>query len=354
MNSAANGALVASNALGVYIHIPFCEKKCDYCDFYSITDTSIAESYTLAVLKEIDSYNLAEVDTLYIGGGTPLMLGAENLVKIISKIDARGEVTVEVNPCSTIKDDISALFAAGVNRLSVGVQSFCDTELSRLSRRHSGADAAATINTAYEVGFRKISADLILGLGTREELDRSLAAIDSLPLTHISAYILKTEPNTPFYEKGVFANEDKTADDYLYVCSRLEDMGYPQYEISNFGVPSVHNLKYWHRDEYLGIGCAAHSFYGGKEFFHERDIHGYISTPTETSYSAADSNPEFTRFMLRLRLREWNKIPNGAHELTKKLLQERLAEVKNDEFMLTAKGMLVQSLILDKFREFFD
>ena len=345
---------VASDALGVYVHIPFCEKKCDYCDFYSITDISLAESYTHAVLKELDGYNLSKVDTLYIGGGTPLMLGADNLVQIISKINARSEVTVEVNPCSTIKDDLSALFAAGVNRLSVGVQSFCDTELSRLSRRHSGTDAAATINAAYEVGFRNISADLILGLGSRKELDRSLAAIDELPITHISAYILKTEPNTPFFEKGVFANEDKTANDYLYVCSRLEDMGYPQYEISNFGVPSAHNQKYWHREEYLGIGCAAHSFYGGKEFFHEHDICEYIANPTRFSYSVADSNPAFTRFMLRTRLREWCEIPHEAHELTKKLLQEKLAEVKNDEFMLTAKGMLVQSLILDKFREFFD
>ena len=341
-------------SLGLYVHIPFCEKKCDYCDFYSVTDTSLADSYTEAVLRELDSYNLKAVDTLYIGGGTPLVLGASNLVKIIERIDARGEITVEVNPCSTIENDLKTLFSAGVNRLSVGVQSFCDAELSRLSRRHSGREASDTIRLAYEVGFRNISADLILGLGTREELDRSLTAVGSLPLSHISTYILKTEPNTPFFEKGVFANEDETADDYLYVCKRLEEMGYPQYEISNFGLPSEHNLKYWHRDEYLGIGCAAHSFFGGKEFFHARDINAYIADPLKVEYAAYDTSPEFTRFMLGLRLREWSEIPVGAEPLTKKLLQENLAEVKRSKFRLTSKGMLVQSLILDKFREFFD
>ena len=341
-------------SLGLYVHIPFCEKKCDYCDFYSLTDSSLADSYTEAVLRELDSYNLKAVDTLYIGGGTPLVLGASNLVKIIDRVDACGEITVEVNPCSTIENDLKSLFTAGVNRLSVGVQSFSDTELARLSRRHSGQEASDTIRLAYEVGFRNISADLILGLGTKEELDHSLSVVRALPLSHISAYILKTEPNTPFFEKGVFANEDKTADDYLYVRKRLEALGYPQYEISNFGVPSKHNLKYWHREEYLGIGCAAHSFFGGKEFFHVRDILAYIADPLKVEYAAPDNAPEFTQFMLGLRLREWSEVPDGSLNLIKKLLQENLAEVKRSNFRLTAEGMLVQSLILDKFRDFFD
>ena len=350
---------VASNGLGVYVHIPFCESKCGYCDFYSITDRSLADNYTRAVTRELDSYGLGGVETLYVGGGTPLVLGINNLLKILDKIDVSGEVTIEVNPCSTIESDLKALFNAGVNRLSVGVQSFCDIELSHLSRRHSGIDAINTINTAYDAGFRNISADLILGLGTRDELDNSLTAIEMLPLTHISAYILKTEINTPFYEKGVFISEDKAADDYSYVCERLNKMSYPQYEISNFGLPSEHNLKYWHREEYLGIGCAAHSFCGaahpglGKEFYHTRDIDGYIANPSKVKFAPQDKFPAFTRFILSTRLREWHEIPPGSEEFVKKLLQEELAEVKNAKFMLTPKGMLVQSLILDKFRRFY-
>ncbi|MBQ5890582.1 MAG: radical SAM family heme chaperone HemW [Clostridia bacterium] len=300
--------------VGLYIHIPFCVKKCDYCDFYSVVgDDMLMDAYTSAVISAINEYRGQFVaDTVYFGGGTPSVLGGRRISQILDAakefITPHAEITVEVNPGDNLAEFFPLCADSGVNRVSIGLQSANDNELKNLTRRHTSLDVADAVKLARLSGIDNISLDLMLATEgqTEETIARSIDFCAELHANHISAYMLKIEENTPFYDKKGDMNipdEDRAAEMYLFACNRLENRGYKQYEISNFAKPgchSRHNLKYWNMDEYVGIGPSAHSFFDGKRFFYERDIHAFIKGNEPTFDTIGGDFEEYA--MLRLRL----------------------------------------------------
>ena len=344
-----------SNTAGLYIHIPFCRRKCLYCDFYSVPlEDILAERYAETVVRNIRAYG-GKFDTVYFGGGTPVLL-ADKLGKMLSVADIAygAEITAECNPCEMTSDALELLKNAGINRISVGVQSFDDNELKALGRRHDAETAERAILIAREAGFDNISADLMLGIPqqTPESLARTLDKLCSLPITHISAYMLKIEPSTPFgTNTPETPDEDSTADMYLQAVKRLAESGFAQYEISNFskdGCECAHNLKYWRREEYLGIGPAAHSFYGGRRFEVARDIEEFLSSPRQLEITNDISPDEYEeRVMLGLRLSEG--IPEELYKPLLKglaLVPRNYYRLENGRLSLTAEGFLVSNEII--------
>ena len=361
------------NNIGLYIHIPFCLGKCGYCDFYS-TGGSAAQydEYTNALLKRIsfsgERFSRC-ADTVYIGGGTPTLLGGKRLSDILHCakrsffVPSDAEITVEANPADDLYDTLASVAAAGVNRLSVGVQSSNEVELGLLGRRHRNGDVLRTVREAREVGIGNISLDLMLGIPsqTTKSLGESIDFLLSLSPEHISAYMLKIEPGTPFFDRRDsldIPDPDRVADMYLYAADRLECAGYRQYEISNFSKPgyeSRHNLKYWRGDEYLGIGPAAHSFVDGKRFFYPRSTQDFIDGKDPVPDGAGGSAEEYIMLSLRLsegiNLSELKKkygvLPTERYiELVKRLIGCRYAKETADGFSLTPRGMLLQSEIV--------
>lgn len=341
--------------VGLYIHVPFCRKKCPYCDFYSVGfREELAAQYADAILRNIRRYN-ERYDTVYFGGGTPILL-ARDIPRILAEVHRtpNAEITVECNPCEMDKETLEVLFNAGVNRLSVGVQSASNRELKALGRTHNFEQARRAILTACEVGFCDISADIMLAIPeqTRESLAYTIGELGKLPIKHISAYMLKIEPNTVFGKKPpLLPDEDETASLYLEVVRSLAENGFIQYEISSFarhGMTSRHNLKYWRREEYIGIGAAAHSFYGGKRFAVPRDLRGFIESehqPEEVTDASPDELEE--RIMLGLRLTEgipkplWERAQGGLSRIP-----ERYYKIENGRLSLTPEGFLVSNEII--------
>ena len=281
--------------LGVYIHVPFCRQKCAYCDFYSNSckDEGLIDQYCEAVKRHFGDYfrpgSPFDVDTVYFGGGTPSLLGAKRLCKLldslrdVASVTKTAEITVECNPESTDAKMLKKLRKAGFNRLSFGVQSGDDGELAALGRLHDFAGARRAVEEAQAAGFDNISLDLMYGLPgqTMERWKDSVEKIIALKPQHISAYALKLEEGTPLYERHpVLPEDDVQADMYLYAVKRLAEAGFAQYEISNFAQPgdrSRHNSRYWDLSQYLGFGPAAHSFFGGRRFSFAADTKQYIA-----------------------------------------------------------------------------
>lgn len=282
--------------LGLYIHVPFCKQKCIYCDFYSLPhQESRMDDYTAAVcahLTETAPFAAGHmVDTVYFGGGTPSYLGPARLGKILKTIHKKyrvakdAEITLEANPDSAGDwKALRALRRAGVNRVSLGMQSACDEELARIGRVHTQAQTAAAVEAVRRAGIKNLSLDLIYGLPEQslERWQENLSAAVALGPEHLSCYGLKVEEGTPLFrqrEAFTLPGDDAQADMYLYTVEFLEQMGYGQYEISNFaraGKESRHNLKYWNLDEYAGFGPGAHSDFGGVRYAYARDLDGYI------------------------------------------------------------------------------
>lgn len=282
--------------LGLYIHVPFCKQKCIYCDFYSLPhQESRMDDYTAAVcahLTETAPFAAGHmVDTVYFGGGTPSYLGPARLGKILKTIHKKyrvakdAEITLEANPDSAGDwKALRALRRAGVNRVSLGMQSACDEELARIGRVHTQAQTAAAVEAVRRAGIKNLSLDLIYGLPEQslERWQENLSAAVALGPEHLSCYGLKVEEGTPLFrqrEAFTLPGDDAQADMYLYTVEFLEQMGYAQYEISNFaraGKESRHNLKYWNLDEYAGFGPGAHSDFGGVRYAYARDLDGYI------------------------------------------------------------------------------
>lgn len=280
--------------LGVYLHIPFCRSKCAYCDFCSTArwDERLLDEYLAALTRQLEEFFLPggdyPVDTVYIGGGTPSVFGGKRLAALLKtlkkrvRLDHYAEITVEVNPESVDKPLLLALKKAGVNRISMGVQSADDGQLRRIGRIHDFAAAQRAAELIRQYCTENLSVDLMFGLPGQdlESCLRSVDALCALQPKHISCYALKLEEGTPlFLENPPRADDDLQADMYLALTRRLEEMGYQQYEISNYARPgfrSRHNSKYWDLSEYLGFGCAAHSFYNGKRFYYTSDIAAYL------------------------------------------------------------------------------
>ncbi|MDE6728711.1 MAG: radical SAM family heme chaperone HemW [Oscillospiraceae bacterium] len=341
--------------IGLYIHVPFCRKKCPYCDFYSVGyREELAEQYADAVIRNLRYYN-EEYDTVYFGGGTPILM-ARHIPRILAEVrrSRSAEVTMECNPLEMDAKTLEILHGCVVNRLSVGVQSAVDTELRALGRTHTFEQARQAILTAHKIGFNDISADLMLGVPCQDlsSLTYTVCKLRDLPITHVSAYMLKIEPNTVFGKNPpALPDEDETAKLYLAAVHELKAIGFKQYEISNFArgkMTSEHNLKYWRREEYLGIGAAAHSFYKGKRFAVKRDLREFIASEHQIEVITDDAPDELEeRIMLGLRISEgiskelWERVKGGLP-----LIPKQYYKIENDRLSLTAEGFLVSNEII--------
>ena len=359
------------STLGIYIHVPFCGKKCAYCDFYSVNWTKTqSDDYVRAVLRNIRQYgeSSTKVDTVYFGGGTPSLLSSVQLESMINEIDrsfsldGNAEITLEANPCTLTPDKLRDIRSTGINRLSVGVQSMIDDELKVLGRVHTAERAERAVFDAAGAGFENISCDLMIALPDqkKESLQYSVDKLTALPIQHISAYILKTENGTAFDCEDIrrrLPDEDDAAELYLEMVRLLEERGFMQYEVSNFaksGYESRHNCRYWKCQDYLGIGPAAHSCYKGRRFAVERDIADFIASEVQ-NVIVTDENPcGFEEFaMLRLRLKEGlhlGDVPEQREAIEKKLpplIKEGYAETDGERVWLTAKGFLMSNSVIE-------
>lgn len=277
---------------GLYIHVPFCHSKCAYCDFYSMPAPQLADRYIDAAIAEFGRRRseISEAfSTIYLGGGTPSILTPQQLHRLIAAMPVSGvtEFTIEVNPEDVNGKTAEAWLSAGINRVSMGVQSFSDTELRAIGRRHSAADAVEAINTLKSSGFASISCDLIYGLPeqTPESWAASLSRMLGFGLQHLSAYCLSYEPGTVLTARVRNGRLSPTDDDtlrdmYDTLCRMAAEAGYEHYEISNFAIPgnrAVHNSSYWNSTPYLGIGPGAHSFDGKLRRVNPSNLKAYIS-----------------------------------------------------------------------------
>ena len=313
--------------LGIYIHIPFCRSKCDYCDFYSLAGREKEmDRYQKALLAHMrETAPLAQgigVDSIYFGGGTPSYYGAKRIRELLThlhklfQVDRDAEVTVECNPDSTDYKLLHTLRKAGVNRISLGMQSADGEELQRIHRIHTPHQTDQAVEAARKAKFANVSLDLIYGL-PGQTMDSWKATVEhalSLIPQHLSCYGLKVEEGTPLArrvaEGEVLPDEDQQADLYLWTVGRLERAGLPQYEISNFAKPgyeSRHNLRYWLTRPYIGFGPGAHSDFGGRRYSFVRDLNAYIRGVLEGGdiIDASELIPQRERcgeyLMLRLR-----------------------------------------------------
>ena len=321
--------------VGLYIHIPFCVRKCDYCDFYSLANVGREgrKQFQIALLNWLSRCSVAAenrvVDTVYIGGGTPSCYDVNDLAEVIRRVGEwyhlapDCEITVECNPDSATEHWLTAMKGAGVNRLSMGVQSANDDELRRVGRLHDFAGARKAFETARKVGFGNLSLDLIYGLPdqTMEDWQRSVETILALKPDHLSCYGLKIEEGTPLCARRnelVVADDDTQADMYLWMVERLAQAGYDQYEISNFARPgkhSRHNMRYWLGEEYLCAGPSAHGYFDGRRYAIPPNLaefcHGEDRSQNEGKKIDAD---ERVREYILLRLRTTWGVSAGEFE----------------------------------------
>jgi oxygen-independent coproporphyrinogen-3 oxidase len=280
---------------GLYIHVPFCKRKCSYCNFYSVTTLSDIPEYIKAILEEISlyAYEFKFFDTIYIGGGTPSLLSCDALSEILTQvrntftIAADAEITVEVNPADAHSHFLTSLRRTGANRLNLGIQSFDESILRFLDRRHTPKQALQSIAQARAAGFENIGLDLIYGIPDQSPFSWKDALSQALSFDpeHLSCYQLSMEGDTPLgrrYQNSSFAlpDEDEAFELFMTTSDILEDAGYLHYEVSNFArdesCKSRHNQKYWHHIPYLGIGPAAHSFSGQGRWWNHRSIKQYM------------------------------------------------------------------------------
>ena len=358
--------------IGLYIHIPFCKKKCAYCDFFSgASDISEREQYVRELQSKIKLWGETaneKISSVYFGGGTPSVLGTEPLCELLNSIkrefclSENTEITLEVNPESGRSLDFDKLKQTGFNRLSIGLQSSNPTELKALGRIHTAGDAALTVERARHAGFDNLSLDLMLAIPyqTKASLKESIEFCAKLGVTHISSYLLKIEEGTRFYslkESFPFPDEDEQAELYLYAVGLLEQLGYRQYEVSNFAKPSFesrHNTLYWKCGEYIGIGPSAHSFYHGRRFYYPRDTKQFYLGKTVDD-GAGGGEDEFIMLALRLkpglifseyRQKFGKPLSPDAMQKIKLFAKAGLAELTDESASLTPKGFLVSNAII--------
>ena len=369
--------------LGIYIHVPFCRSKCQYCDFYSETTSNdqVMDAYIQAMRQHIrEAGKLApnhQVDTIYFGGGTPSFFGADGMASILAairmafKVTNDAEITFEANPDSGSDKLLRRLRSEGFNRVSLGIQTDDNELLKRLGRPHNYAQAVSAVERIRKAGFRNLSLDLMYGLPgqTIEQWENTLRRVLSLNPDHMSCYALKVEEGTPLYQYKDIAgipNDDTQADMYLSAVQILRSKGYRQYEISNFakkGLQSRHNLKYWLGGEYLGFGPSASSDFAGKRFTMVRDLAAYVRgiRDQKTVVAEVEEVPQRERaaeyLMTRLRTtygiqgEEYeNKylLPFAPLERALETFSERNLAIRTSDghWYLTPEGFLISNTII--------
>lgn len=364
----------------LYIHIPFCMGKCPYCDFYSLTPAPHQTAdYTEALLRGLRHLPAGaagqRLDTVYFGGGTPNLLGAENLCRVLQAAKAAmnlapgAEVTTEANPGSITAREMKRLRQGGFNRLSLGLQSSHPQELALLGRKHTPGDVVQAVKAARGAGFDNISLDLMLGT-PGQTIESALQSVDfcaELGVEHISAYLLKVEPGTPYgaaHMEEQIPDGDGMAELYLAVTARLEKLGYAQYEISNFarsGFEGRHNTGYWQGVDYLGLGPAAHSLWRGKRYYFPRSLKSFTAAenPFDLWQNEGEGGTREEYIMLSLRLRSgldlaglerrWPECREENRRLRAQLpalAAAGLARLQGDTLSLTPQGFLVSNSII--------
>jgi len=358
-----------------YIHIPFCDHKCIYCDFYSVITSDTISSFLKSLKEEInyyaDRYSSNRILTsIFFGGGTPSLMEPNYLKEILNSINNvfnvsdSAEITMETNPGTVDIKKLAAFRKAGINRISIGVQSFNDDELKFLTRIHNSETATWTINEAVNTGFENVSIDLIFNLPkqTKKKWMHNLKTVSTLPVNHISAYSLIVENGTILNKmiidgKVTMQNNDYDADLYETTIAYLESKGFLQYEVSNFAKPGyecMHNNSYWHYKDYLGFGTSAHSFIDEKRWWNYSSVKRYISEVKKKGNAVANSEQltfeetrsEFVILALRssgIELKtykkrfgsDWLKKNNSYFE---ELLNKDLILYDDEILKLTAKG----------------
>lgn len=355
-----------------YIHIPFCRQKCYYCSFVSFAMPELIENYLDALNNEIQYfYKTEKLKTLYLGGGTPSILSANQIEKIISNfnISKNTEITMELNPEYINKKYLTELKKIGINRLSIGCQSFDNEILKLIGRKHTSKDVEFAVKTAQDFGFDNISLDFIYGLPT-QNIDNFLKDLDiaiKLNIQHISLYGLKIEKGCYFYKNPPqnIADEDIQADMYLGAISKLSD--FEHYEISNFAKKdfySRHNLNYWNNENYYGFGLSAHGYVENVRYANNADIKKYIKNPLTEKTKHTLSNQErleeeiFLGFrrMTGINIQNINKKFNiefdkKYSDILSKYLKSGHIKKTNEGYCLTNNGILVSNIILSEFLE---
>jgi len=350
---------------GLYIHIPFCLRKCGYCSFYSIKSVNLIPEYITALKKEIRYYRkiFSSFDTIYIGGGTPSLLSIgqiETIFKTINKyhkIESHAEITIEVNPGDVSLKYLQTLRSLGINRLNIGIQSFDDDTLRFLGRRHNSTDAIASINDSRQAGFDNIGIDLIYGIhGQKISLwNNTLQKALSYVPEHISCYQLSLETGTPLYKEYALQDiklpaEKEQLKFFLATAEELGKSGYIHYEVSNFArkdkFKSRHNQKYWQHVPYLGLGPAAHSFLGNRRWWNTSAVKTYLKEiakgkmPLENTETLSAEQPQLEALFLGLR--------------TKAGLDLKRYKTKYGVDLLEDKKAIIDALIKNKFVELED
>ncbi|MEI6858104.1 radical SAM family heme chaperone HemW [Psychrilyobacter sp.] len=348
----------------IYIHIPFCVKKCGYCDFlsFSCEEKSKADrgEYVEKLIEEIKLYPLLKYDTVYFGGGTPSLLEVEEIEKILGEltIGEGAEITLEVNPQTVDIEKLEKLKKIGINRLSIGIQSFNDEKLKILGRIHSKEMALNTYNDARKAGFANISIDLIFATPdqTIEELEKDLDIVERLSPEHISIYSLIWEEGTKFMDlldsgKLNPLDNDLEAKMYELIINRLKKIGYLHYEISNFakeGYEGRHNSKYWKNVEYIGVGLGASGYYKGIRYKNEVKLSDYYKkidiarNPIMEEELVSDKDRLENYYILGLRLlNEGIETKNNIYmEKIRKLYKKGYLKIEEDRYKLTSKGLM--------------
>ncbi|MFT4601566.1 MAG: oxygen-independent coproporphyrinogen-3 oxidase [Arenicella sp.] len=362
---------------GIYLHIPFCKQKCHYCDFHFSTNLANQDRMVKAISKELilrkDSFSSKTIETIYFGGGTPSLLSLEQLQLLLKtvfdnfEVSGNPEITLEANPDDLAIENLRAFKEAGVNRLSIGVQSFDNDVLQFMNRAHNSSEALSSIKIARELGFDNITADLIYGLPNKD-LDywkEQVQQMIDMGVNHISAYCLTIEGNTVFNHletKGELKlpEDEESLGQFEYLVDKLSEAGFEQYEISNFakdGFISRHNSAYWRGKHYLGAGPSAHSFDGASRSWNIRNNNTYLAEiekgfrPFETEQLS--DNDKFNDFILTRLRTKWGLdkmelselLNNVVHPEFNKVLesiirQDSIKETE-DAYVLTSKGKFI-------------
>ncbi len=376
-------------AMGLYVHVPFCVKKCEYCSFVSVPrENKLTADYLDALIVEMEmcSGQLAAEEkvfsSVYIGGGTPTCLSADELGKILEElyrffhIEKNVEITMEINPGTVDRDKLTQISRLGINRLSIGFQSCQPEILELLGRTHSYSEAQSAFRWAREIGFDNINIDLIFGVPgqTVQQWHSCLQEIMMLEPEHISAYGLQIEEGTPLFKRvkdGVIesCSEDLEADMYQCLISTLKDFGYIHYEVSNFAFPGRlcrHNLRYWHNLSYLGMGPSAHSYVRGKRRANQSSLATYIDnllkgqSPVVCEEYIVRSDEIAETIFLGLRLmdgldiEEFSKrfgenIKDIYPDEIKKLTDLGLLEIRSQRLRLTERGLMLGNIVFSEF-----
>jgi oxygen-independent coproporphyrinogen-3 oxidase len=367
---------------GIYIHIPFCRQKCYYCDFYKTVNNSLTTQFIKTLKKEIllrkDFTENEAIKTIYFGGGTPSVLIKEELNEILGfmknefPVSAHAEITFEANPDDLTPGYLKSIFDAGINRLSIGIQSFQDKHLKKMNRRHSAKQAVEAVLNAEKTGFQNISVDLIYGLSNLaiSEWKQSLDEVFQLPVNHLSAYHLTYHEGTPFYtwlKKGTLKelSEQDSVEQFNMLIDKCAEAGFEQYEISNFARNqnySKHNTAYWTGETYLGLGPSAHSFNGSVRSWNVAHVESYIKAIEKgTNFFQQEiltENDRYNEYILTHIRTKWGV---SAHYIYKnfgeekavlfrkeieKYLQKNILKMENGSVVLTRKGLFVSDDIM--------